>query len=852
MEDKKEEVGVATSLKRSSFKYIAFLALVVVVIMIVCGLIQISKLNTYAQSMIGRTFYGTCSDSATAYEFTSKNVCICRQYNTDGYAPVLTGEEEMKFSFKGSKNDLTLTIGSDLFDASVDGDNCILDFGDSSTDFCESAGGDIPVLKTDAFVEAYNNCLLGSGKLSDYGVTDDNYIGAAYTLLLEEDVKFPSTAQFESGYVYEEDRYGRAIVYIELSCSNAFGVRQSYERYVFINGYESDGTFSYHKIAYSVENEELLGAYKILNSFGEHPNAKTYGDYTIEENTKPVGLQHVTETLFFNRYSCDTEALDIILYTDSENGNVSAIKITLNAGHYTDIESESQRIIREAILAACNQIMCAARADVLYNGTYNFAENIDTLLASSSLPVTQFVKGGLIVSVDEEYGKTVISVVDGVRYDFTQDYYWTPLMQNVWSASASQGQPSANETPDPDATDSQDVPITTSPPSGGLSFTEALDLSKVWKTEWSEMGYVYSACYAFEENGECYMVIDWNGTEAISGGKGTYAVEGNSATFSLVLDGSSSVVYTYTFDSTNRTFTQASEAGLVSSHKRGDIFTLKEDDFNTVDRIKSLSQTFNGTANPDNADPSDNTSSIGNNNTSNNTGASGNSGTSSNTGLSDNTSSSGSSTIACRHSYADATCTTPKTCTKCGATTGSAAGHTWKYATCTEPATCTTCHETWGNANGHSWREATCSAPKTCQTCKSTEGSALPHNLYYTKCSTCDHTDFSQYTLSSNTFCLDSWFNLGDGSGSHYLEDGEASINIDSNGVCKVTFDKYSYTFTLVQSEVDVHGLHFKCYMNGAQVKNTEITFFFSQNRCDFFNYGDTLGFSQVALNFDM
>ena len=204
------------------------------------------------------------------------------------------------------------------------------------------------------------------------------------------------------------------------------------------------------------------------------------------------------------------------------------------------------------------------------------------------------------------------------------------------------------------------------------------------------------------------------------------------------------------------------------------------------------------------------------------------------------------------HTYSAATCTTPQTCNTCGATTGSAAGHTWKNATCTEPATCTTCQETWGSANGHSWREATCSAPKTCQTCKTTEGSALPHNLYYTKCSTCDHTDFSQYTLSSNTFCLDSWFDLGDGSGSHYLEDGEASINIDSNGVCKVTFDKYSYTFTLVQSEVDVYGLHFKCYMNGAQVKNTEITFFFSQNRCDFFNYGDTLGFSQVALNFDM
>ena len=42
----------------------------------------------------------------------------------------------------------------------------------------------------------------------------------------------------------------------------------------------------------------------------------------------------------------------------------------------------------------------------------------------------------------------------------------------------------------------------------------------------------------------------------------------------------------------------------------------------------------------------------------------------------------------CTHNYAEATCTKPKTCTLCGATTGSATGHSWKNATCTEPATC--------------------------------------------------------------------------------------------------------------------------------------------------------------------
>lgn len=40
-------------------------------------------------------------------------------------------------------------------------------------------------------------------------------------------------------------------------------------------------------------------------------------------------------------------------------------------------------------------------------------------------------------------------------------------------------------------------------------------------------------------------------------------------------------------------------------------------------------------------------------------------------------------TTACSHIWKDATCTAPKTCTKCGATEGSAAGHTYAEGFCT-------------------------------------------------------------------------------------------------------------------------------------------------------------------------
>ncbi len=59
-----------------------------------------------------------------------------------------------------------------------------------------------------------------------------------------------------------------------------------------------------------------------------------------------------------------------------------------------------------------------------------------------------------------------------------------------------------------------------------------------------------------------------------------------------------------------------------------------------------------------------------------------------------------SSSTTCSHSWIEATCTTPKTCTKCGATIGSALGHTWKNATCTDPKTCTRCGTTSGSSLG--------------------------------------------------------------------------------------------------------------------------------------------------------
>ena len=92
------------------------------------------------------------------------------------------------------------------------------------------------------------------------------------------------------------------------------------------------------------------------------------------------------------------------------------------------------------------------------------------------------------------------------------------------------------------------------------------------------------------------------------------------------------------------------------------------------------------------------------------------------------------------HTWKDATCTAPNTCSTCGTTSGSALGHSYtsevtKAPTCTATGvktyTCSTCKHSYTEsvaALGHTWNDATCTAPKTCSTCGATSGKALGHS----------------------------------------------------------------------------------------------------------------------------
>ena len=109
------------------------------------------------------------------------------------------------------------------------------------------------------------------------------------------------------------------------------------------------------------------------------------------------------------------------------------------------------------------------------------------------------------------------------------------------------------------------------------------------------------------------------------------------------------------------------------------------------------------------------------------------------------------------HSWVDASCTAPKTCSSCGETEGKALNHifgSWKISqepTCTEKGeearTCSRCGISEAqnvNAVGHDWKDATCAKPKTCSRCNQTYGAALGHNYVSGTCKRCgDKTTFS-------------------------------------------------------------------------------------------------------------
>ena len=107
------------------------------------------------------------------------------------------------------------------------------------------------------------------------------------------------------------------------------------------------------------------------------------------------------------------------------------------------------------------------------------------------------------------------------------------------------------------------------------------------------------------------------------------------------------------------------------------------------------------------------------------------------------------------------------TCTQAGLTAGTycgrcfswlvaqdaipALGHSWKSATCTTPKTCTTCGAKEGSALGHNWQNATCDKPMICSHCKASSGRPAGHTYSNKVDGTCNGCGIHRETTENRT-----------------------------------------------------------------------------------------------------
>ncbi|MDO4748536.1 MAG: hypothetical protein Q4A12_05100 [Eubacteriales bacterium] len=93
---------------------------------------------------------------------------------------------------------------------------------------------------------------------------------------------------------------------------------------------------------------------------------------------------------------------------------------------------------------------------------------------------------------------------------------------------------------------------------------------------------------------------------------------------------------------------------------------------------------------------------------------------------------------SCEHSWKDATCTDPKTCTQCGISEGKALGHYYYPATCTKAETCSRCGYENGVPKEHVFVDASCTQSSYCETCDKTKGEPLGHDYVDNVCTRCE------------------------------------------------------------------------------------------------------------------
>lgn len=158
---------------------------------------------------------------------------------------------------------------------------------------------------------------------------------------------------------------------------------------------------------------------------------------------------------------------------------------------------------------------------------------------------------------------------------------------------------------------------------------------------------------------------------------------------------------------------------------------------------------------------------------------------------------------ACSHNWKAATCTAPKTCTKCGATEGSAAGHSWKAATCTAPKTCSKCNVTEGAVTGHTYKNGACTG------CGAAEPAAKVDGDWFLEGINNSGVEYEKMNLT-----------LGDGSAEITIA-YFGKISYDSQEMLDSILTDGYYNGSYYYDVVQYNGVYYSSAMYGMQAEGT-------------------------------
>ena len=148
--------------------------------------------------------------------------------------------------------------------------------------------------------------------------------------------------------------------------------------------------------------------------------------------------------------------------------------------------------------------------------------------------------------------------------------------------------------------------------------------------------------------------------------------------------------------------------------------------------------------------------------------------------------------------------------------TNTACTHEWKAATCTAPKTCSKCKATEGSAAGHAWKAATCTAPKTCSVCGATEGSKIAHSLTAT-CTMCGQANAGFVAVDNAQW---SFFKNEDGKiteGYYSFYSGDGAKIAEVGYTFYLSFEKFAqeYEMTVDQVRAEYDGTDMCEYIDG-------------------------------------